>query len=827
MATEGTPRRPDDVPSRESSPEARAEQLQLFLHALGAVTSSGDVAELLVAQLRFGLDASGALVARLDHRTAQLHLVASAGVGESVLAAFPLPVTADNPVAAAVRHEEPRWASSHRELATRYPDDDIGVARGCAAAAPLSHHGRATGVAAVWFDGDHDWRADERSFLLAAVDATALVWGRGESTRALRDVELRRSRLLLWVAEKLSRAADTRDVETFVESELVSRLGAEAAELLLPDSGDTPGADWRAEVRAAAPLFAEARDQLLAAVPALERTETPLAAAALAAVPLGGSVAEDAPALAVAYPPGRVFDADDRSFHLSLAALISQALTRVLVTERRSAVRLAVAMAAVPDSVVLLRAVRHADGSVGHFVVEYVNRDQLDGVPASGLAVVGQPVDAAPPLVADGLVDRYFEVLTTGVTLRCHTTLPDGLVFAMQATKVGPDDLIVSWRDITERERMAAALHESREDLELAQQLADMGSWRLDLRTGRLDWSSGLFRVVGLPPGAAVPAVEEMVRSFFGRDPDLFEHFAHRLGSGDTAAVETSLLRADGDIRRVLIVARMEEDDHGPLLVRGTVQDVTDIRRAEEALATAAAELRHEQSVIQTLQDSILPRELPTVSGLAIDARYLPTAHGAGVGGDWYDVIALGDDRIALVVGDVAGHGAESAADMVVLRSTLRLFLLDRDDPGAALTRLNRLLDGTNHATCVVVVLDPSDGTIVVACAGHPPPLQLLADGGARWIRPALGPPLGAIAGSRYESSAFRLGPGEGIVLYTDGLVERRGEPIDRGLERLHRHAVARSSTEPHVVVDELLDRQLTGQRRFDDVCVLGVQRTA
>ncbi|MEV7600545.1 SpoIIE family protein phosphatase [Kitasatospora sp. NPDC089797] len=188
------------------------------------------------------------------------------------------------------------------------------------------------------------------------------------------------------------------------------------------------------------------------------------------------------------------------------------------------------------------------------------------------------------------------------------------------------------------------------------------------------------------------------------------------------------------------------------------------------------------------LQRAMLPRSLPRLPGIASAARYLPSTEGMQIGGDWYDLLKLPDGRIGLVIGDVQGHNAEATAVMGQLRSGLRAYATDGHDPAATLARTSRLLaelDTDLFATCLYLTLDPADGRLTAARAGHPAPVRIAADATAVELELPGGPPLGVDPGQPYPLATGRLAGGETLLVYTDGLVEDREEDYDESVQRM------------------------------------------
>jgi serine phosphatase RsbU (regulator of sigma subunit) len=245
------------------------------------------------------------------------------------------------------------------------------------------------------------------------------------------------------------------------------------------------------------------------------------------------------------------------------------------------------------------------------------------------------------------------------------------------------------------------------------------------------------------------------------------------------------------------------------------------MRRLQVALVGEA----EQRSAAEVLQRSLLPTYLPDVPGVRLAARSTPGSSDQQVGGDWYDVLTLPSGQVCLVVGDVAGHDLPAAALMGQVRNALRAYALEDPSPTTVLGRVNRaacLLDSSDLTTCICVVLDPTTMTVEWSSAGHLPPLVLSESGGGRLLVGDPGPPLGVDSTAVYEQHATRLHPGETLLLYTDGLVERRGRPIDVGLSALQNVAIAPS--DPEGMCDRLLAELANDTPERDDVTCLLLQ---
>ncbi|MER5886007.1 SpoIIE family protein phosphatase [Streptomyces sp. NPDC001941] len=292
------------------------------------------------------------------------------------------------------------------------------------------------------------------------------------------------------------------------------------------------------------------------------------------------------------------------------------------------------------------------------------------------------------------------------------------------------------------------------------------------------------------------------------------------LRSGKPRTVKSRRTRTGGSYTVTCLPVDTPGREHGGVLVHAA--DVT--AHAEAAERLRASERRHRETAV-TLQRSLLPQELEQPDDLRIAADYRPGGTDAAVGGDWYDVITLGAGRTALVIGDVMGRGVRAAAVMGQLRTAVRAYARLDLPPHEVLQLLDGLaaeIDPSQIATCVYAVHDPNEGRLVYASAGHLPILVRDEDGSVERAADPTGPPLGT-GGWLHTSGTIALPPGSTAVLYTDGLVERRGEDIDEGVASLER-ALSGATGTPQIVCDRLIRSQGVTAEHDDDVAVLVVQ---
>lgn len=274
------------------------------------------------------------------------------------------------------------------------------------------------------------------------------------------------------------------------------------------------------------------------------------------------------------------------------------------------------------------------------------------------------------------------------------------------------------------------------------------------------------------------------------------------------------------DGREVVVDATATEFRGG---VMATWRDVT----ARHVVAQQHAQLEQDRRRIRRMQRTFLPRALPRMEGVELAARYLSADGDDAIGGDWYDAVVVGDELV-LVVGDVAGHGRTAVETMGIARFTARAYAIEDPEPQRILDRLAayaahaQATTGVDvFVTCVTVRYRPSTRTLRWSSAGHPPPL-LVGSSGSRLLDSPHGPPLGTTTAG-YSWGEGTLEPGDTLMLYTDGLVERRGEVIDTGVARL----VAASRHLPGPVeaaCTAVVERLAAHPARTDDICVLALR---
>lgn len=300
-------------------------------------------------------------------------------------------------------------------------------------------------------------------------------------------------------------------------------------------------------------------------------------------------------------------------------------------------------------------------------------------------------------------------------------------------------------------------------------------------------------------------------------------------GPGATRRAELDL-RGDAAAPVAVLASVTGLDIDGVVVRCLIVADLTDERRAAEAVSNARQQMLRQQLELQqehrlndTLQRAVLPGRLPGGSGYELAARYLPADRPALIGGDWYDAFGLPDGTVALAVGDVVGHGLEAAAAMGRLRNALRAYAILDGPPAAVLARLNTLSDLLAEgglATAVFGLLDVGERTFRWASAGHPPPLLITATG-PHLLTPPPGMMVGAAPEVAYGDVVEPMAGGDLLVLYTDGLIERRSSDLDADTDALLAATADLAGRRADEVCDALITRLVPAAGPEDDVCLL------
>jgi CheY-like chemotaxis protein/anti-sigma regulatory factor (Ser/Thr protein kinase) len=359
-------------------------------------------------------------------------------------------------------------------------------------------------------------------------------------------------------------------------------------------------------------------------------------------------------------------------------------------------------------------------------------------------------------------------------------------------------------------------LQASQAALSHAQRIARLAHFGVDVSTGEVTWSQSAVQLFGqkmlTPNGQPTP---------FPFWSDLVEPEPAR----EFEQLQAQWTTEEGSILTLVARAEFIRDRQGRLTsISGTLQDITEHDAMRRALVTTTGLLQRERETATLLQGALLPKVLPEAPGLELAAKYLPAE--VGVGGDWYDASLQSDGRLLLAIGDVAGHGVTAATTMNEIRIASRAFSLREDSPSLILQKLNNFSRGTHGldlVTALIVMLDPVTGEAIIASAGHLPPV-IVHDGRAEFVEMSVAPPIG-VAVSFPKETRVVLEPGAALVLYTDGLVERRHLSIDARMRELADVLSAGGETAT-AIVENAVARMLPTGRPSDDVALIAVKRS-
>ncbi|MEV7323309.1 SpoIIE family protein phosphatase [Streptomyces sp. NPDC093970] len=477
-----------------------------------------------------------------------------------------------------------------------------------------------------------------------------------------------------------------------------------------------------------------------------------------------------------------------------------------------------------------------ADGDLVDFRIHHVNGRFLDPGGRPRAVINGALVLEAYPMAAghSELFERIERVYATGEPYRAHrmrlTAVVDEVPLAAVAdiniSRHG-DCVLLIWRIEDDTARLASLLQH-------AQRLGRIGGFEENLLTGEITWNGQLFHLYGKPDSDTPVPLQDLAGHAHPDDAVTIGRFLRTLlHHRRPASTAFRLQRPDGVTRHIRVVAEPVLDSGGqPYVVRGAYQDISAHHWTEVALAATRDQLAHtEQQASERnrltlqLQHAIMPpAQTPlAVPGLDLAVRYRPAETQHLVGGDWYDAVLLPSGLVLVCVGDVAGHGIAAATSMVVLRNALRGLAVTGAGPGQLLSWLNMVthhLTGAVTATAVCGLYDPDRHTLRWARAGHLPPV-LVRDGEAEALPLVKGLLLGAVPEAGYLEHEVQLAVGDTLLMYTDGLIERRDRSVEESLAQL----LTTARTVPPTL-DQQLDRLLTHSRSDtdDDTCLVGIR---
>ncbi|MBT2366069.1 SpoIIE family protein phosphatase [Streptomyces sp. ISL-10] len=465
------------------------------------------------------------------------------------------------------------------------------------------------------------------------------------------------------------------------------------------------------------------------------------------------------------------------------------------------------------DSLVHPAMTLHRDAGTSALSIEHVNAQAAEAL-GGAHRVAGRPIEVAFPLVHRDLSAMARRAQYAGFLQRAarlpaehNGDFPPPLL-DVRVLPAGRDRAVVLWHTASDR-RTAVGRAVGR--------LQGLALFEDDLVTGRTTWTEQTYTIFDMPRDATpIPLADLGSRVHPEDTDDLAELLADVVERRKGAAAVVRVLRQDGGPRHVRIAAEPLLRESTLTGITGVYQDISAEYHTEVALTAtfdqlnavrAQALLRHR--LVLQLQQAIVP-EIPSpavLPGLSAAARYRPAAAEYRVGGDWYDILPLPGGRVLVAVGDVAGHGIDSATGMVALRNALRGLAFTGHPPGRLMGWLNEVtLHAPGHptATAVCALYDPSNRVLRWASAGHLP-LLLVREGRGQLLEPPHDILLGALPTSSYQERTTQLVPGDTLLLFTDGLIERRHDGLDKGLDALRLTAEELGPCSVQEQVDRLL----------------------
>jgi serine phosphatase RsbU (regulator of sigma subunit) len=450
------------------------------------------------------------------------------------------------------------------------------------------------------------------------------------------------------------------------------------------------------------------------------------------------------------------------------------------------------------DCALILHPLRDSGGAVADFVIVYASPQCGDpaGRPASELARMTL-LEAYPMAVtAGGLFAMAARVLASGRAEQVAGTASTALGMAAGHMAIADLRVVPFFDGVACAWRRSAGAEQLVELLDNAQRLGMMGAWEENLVTGSVRWTDSAYALFGLSPDRAAPIPSASLHSFvIAADRQLVRRFRESLLRQREAAGTLFRIVRPGDtaLRQIRMFAEPVIAGGDVVALRGAFQDVSAHYQTQVALAATQDQLadvvqraEEEHRLAVRLQRAMMPPDAPPVdvAGVDVAVRYRPAEAGHLVAGDWYDTLVLPSKRLLIVVGDITGHGIEAATGMVGARNALRGLAMTGAGPAELLQSLNYAachLDERMAGTVVCGVYDPETQVLRWARAGHLPPV-LVREGTAEILPLPEGVLLGLVPDIPYQEAELPMRSGDSLLLFTDGLVERRVGSISDAL---------------------------------------------
>jgi PAS domain-containing protein len=489
------------------------------------------------------------------------------------------------------------------------------------------------------------------------------------------------------------------------------------------------------------------------------------------------------------------------------------------------------------ESALVASAVQDADGNVVDFRIDHFSDGFRDSAGRSADELIGRTLCEAYPTAATkgGLLERAVDAFTTGQAQHISgpvVSAPAGEVTgAIADIRIARffDGVVISWREASEADRLTALLGN-------IERLGRIGGWEENLTTGQAAWTGPALALFGLPDrsGTAIP-LADLHSYVIASDIPAVKSFRETLLRGKEPTGATfRIVRADnGSVRQLRMFAEPVTDPAGKVVgVRGAVQDVSAEYQTRVALAATRDQLAdseyraaEEHLLAVRLQQAIMPPAAQPVeaAGIEVAVRYRPAAPGHLVGGDWYDALLLPNKEVLLVVGDIAGHGIDAVTGVVAARYSLRGLAVTGAGPAELLARLNTAICHLSTGvvgTVVCGLYNPALRRLRWARAGHLPPV-VIRDGAGEPLPLPHGVLLGTAPDASYEEFTESLQIGDTVLLFTDGLIERRDVPIDEALAEFA-HSVAGPQPSAGAQADHILGAATSNTG--DDACLVAVR---